>query len=153
MRGRKPLPAALHILQGTYRADRHGGTPEVAVEIPKPPRDLDKRRGPHGATMPRSWLKCEPSGLPTGRPLRATAPRSAARERAEEELAKTAPLVKSPSGYPVQNPWFAIANKSDGADVEVGSRTRAVARGTARESRLHQGKWRLFRTGMRREVG
>lgn len=31
---------------------------------------------------------------------------------AERELRKTAKLVKSPTGYPLQNPWLAIANRA-----------------------------------------
>lgn len=31
---------------------------------------------------------------------------------AEEQLRKHGPIVKSPSGYPIQNPYLAIANKA-----------------------------------------
>ena len=30
--------------------------------------------------------------------------------KAEEELKKTGPVVKSPSGFPIQNPWLSISN-------------------------------------------
>ena len=112
MRGRKPLPTALHILQGTYRADRHGGTPEIAVEIPKPPRDLDKRARAAWRYYAPLLAEMRTIGLADREALACYCAAVSRRERAEEELAKTAPLVKSPSGYPVQNPWLAIANKA-----------------------------------------
>jgi P27 family predicted phage terminase small subunit len=31
---------------------------------------------------------------------------------AEEELAKSGTIIKSPSGYPIQNPWLAVAIKA-----------------------------------------
>lgn len=49
MRGRKPKPTALHVADGTYRADRHGPRPvapgptlfpELDREIPQPPANL-----------------------------------------------------------------------------------------------------------------
>ena len=30
--------------------------------------------------------------------------------QAEEEIRKSSCIVKSPSGYPIQNPWLAVAN-------------------------------------------
>lgn len=49
MRGRKPKPTELHLLEGTFRPDRHGARPvapgpglfpELDREIPKPPANL-----------------------------------------------------------------------------------------------------------------
>ena len=42
------------------------------------------------------------------------------REMAEAELAKHGPVVKSPSGYPIQNPWLAIANKALEQMMKIG---------------------------------
>lgn len=39
--GRKPKPTAVHVLQGTFRPDRHsGGEPEPPTSIPEPPKSL-----------------------------------------------------------------------------------------------------------------
>lgn len=39
--GRKPKPLELHLLQGTFRADRHGtGQPRPATQIPSPAKSL-----------------------------------------------------------------------------------------------------------------
>jgi len=40
-RGPKPKPKATHILQGTFRADRHGDTPDFPLRAPSPPDHLD----------------------------------------------------------------------------------------------------------------
>lgn len=40
-KGRKPVPASIHKLKGTYRPDRHGGEPEVESVLPDPPDYLD----------------------------------------------------------------------------------------------------------------
>ncbi len=42
MRGRKPIPTAIHIAQNTYRKDRHANTPMPEAAIPKAPTGMDK---------------------------------------------------------------------------------------------------------------
>jgi alpha-mannosidase len=51
MRGRKPIPTALHLLRGTFRPDRHGdrATAEAAFmpsRQPAPPSPWDKLKLP-----------------------------------------------------------------------------------------------------------
>lgn len=38
--GRKALPSNLHVLRGTHRDDRHGGSMSVTIVNPDPPDDL-----------------------------------------------------------------------------------------------------------------
>ncbi len=112
MKGRIPTPAAIHILQGTFRRDRHGGTAQVEVKIPKPPRDLDKRGRAQWRYFAPLLADMRTLGLADRQALACYCAAAGRREQAEEELGRLGPVVKSPSGYPIQNPWLAIANKS-----------------------------------------
>jgi P27 family predicted phage terminase small subunit len=57
---------------------------------------------------------------------------------AERELRKTAKLVKSPSGYPLQNPWLAIANRAIEQMRQLGSDLGLSAAALTRISRSAQ---------------
>jgi P27 family predicted phage terminase small subunit len=57
---------------------------------------------------------------------------------AERELRKTAKLVKSPSGYPLQNPWLAIANRAIEQMRQLGSDLGLSAAALTRISRSTQ---------------
>ena len=56
---------------------------------------------------------------------------------AERELRKTAKLVKSPSGYPLQNPWLAIANRA--IEILGGYRRRPQRGGGIMHARCNRG--------------
>jgi phage terminase small subunit len=44
MKGRKEKPTNVHLLNGTYRKDRHGKQhPQPSTDLPKPPKALSKR--------------------------------------------------------------------------------------------------------------
>ena len=47
---------------------------------------------------------------------------------AEEALRKYGVMVKSPNGFPMQSPYLAVANKSDGVDAGAPDRVRDVPR-------------------------
>lgn len=57
---------------------------------------------------------------------------------AERELRKTAKLVKSPSGYPLQNPWLAISNRAIEQMRQLGSDLGLSAAALTRISRATQ---------------
>ncbi|MCH7872906.1 MAG: phage terminase small subunit P27 family [Planctomycetes bacterium] len=112
MRGRKPKPTALKLLQGTARKSR------MNKREPKP-------TGP--VTCPdwlsvaakAEWRRIAPVLVKAG--IATAADRGvlalyctwwARAAEAEREIAKTAAVVKSPSGFPIQNPWLSIAAKA-----------------------------------------
>jgi P27 family predicted phage terminase small subunit len=111
MRGKVPLPIAIHRAQGTYRADRHGASPEPKAAIPKAPTWLSKEA--------RKVWRYYASRLADVRVLTeidreclgiyVTA--AARLAKAEAEIAKTAEVVKSPAGFAVVNPWVNVALK------------------------------------------
>lgn len=57
---------------------------------------------------------------------------------AERELRKTSKLVKSPTGYPLQNPWLAIANRAIEQMRQLGSDLGLSAAALTRISRSAQ---------------
>lgn len=81
-------------------------------KIPKPP---DILTGQALAEWKRITVELEKLGILTNLDLAALAAYCQAWARwldAESKLAKTGPVVKAPSGYPMLNPWLSIANKA-----------------------------------------
>ncbi|MGO9919510.1 MAG: phage terminase small subunit P27 family [Isosphaeraceae bacterium] len=111
MKGRTPLPIAIHRAQGSFRADRHGGSPEPKAATPKAPKWLGKEA--------KALWRYFASRLAEVRVLTeldqqclAVYVAAAARlAKAEAEIAKTGEVVKSPAGFAVTNPWVQIALK------------------------------------------
>lgn len=112
-RGPKPKPTALKVLAGTNRPDR--ANPAEAR-----PRAQRPTCPAHLCPAARSeWRRIigelEPLGLVTKLDRAALAAYCQAWGRwveAEEALRKHGVLVKSPSGFPMQSPYLAVANKA-----------------------------------------
>lgn len=114
MRGRKPKPTALRLLQGNpgkRRINTNEPKPP-AVETIDPPATLDgearaewERRAPQllavglltEVDLPAFLMYCQSWGR---------------LQDAEAKLKSTGEVVKTPSGYPVINPFRTIANKA-----------------------------------------
>ena len=112
MRGRKPTIK--------LNADE----PQEAGKVPTCPRHLDKEGR-------REWRRVARRMRETGtieerdRALLAVYCQAWSRMiHAEGELAKTGPVVKSPSGYPILSPWLSVISQStktiDRMAVELG---------------------------------
>lgn len=115
--GRKPGPApkptALLKLAGTYRADRHGtAEPAPPAAIPSCPKHLDRRAK---VEWRRMCKQLELLGLITLLDRAALAAYCVSYSRwveAEIRMQEHGPVVKSPNGYPIQNPWLSISDKA-----------------------------------------
>jgi len=115
MRGRKPEPTRLKILRGNPgKRALNAGEPDVplASALPAPPEHL-------GEDARLEWLRVGPellaAGLVTALDTSALAGYCSAYGRwveAERSIKKHGVLVKSPSGFPMQSPYLAIANKA-----------------------------------------
>ena len=104
MRGRKPKPAAL------------GGS--KALEGPEPPDALPRCPAHLSDVARKEWRRlAKPLGdmgilsVADRAALAAYCQVWARWVEAEEQLQKTPPLLKTPSGYVQQSPWLSIANK------------------------------------------
>lgn len=142
VRGARPSPTKLKVLRNTLRNDRaNAHEPVVDVKIPPCPRELGgaarkewKRIAPELARMGLLSL-IDRAGLALycdsyGRWLEAIA-----------SLKQYGVVIKSPTGYPMQSPFVAIANKA-GEQVRMllsefgmspSSRTRVHAKPPPRE--------------------
>jgi P27 family predicted phage terminase small subunit len=112
MRGRPPIPDEIKVAAGTYRKDRSHTAVDAGGTAPQPPKKLS-------AAARAFWKYYAPLLSERGilklqdrEALAVYCTAAARRAQAEEQIAKTGEVVKSPSGYPIQNPWLAIANKA-----------------------------------------
>jgi P27 family predicted phage terminase small subunit len=112
-RGVRPLPTKLKVVRGTLRKGRaNAHEPALPVEIPRCPAHL-------GLEAKREWRRTSRElagfGLLTRIDRAALALYCEAWGRwveAEEALRKYGVMIKAPSGFPMQSPYLAIANKA-----------------------------------------
>jgi P27 family predicted phage terminase small subunit len=145
-RGPKPLPTRLKIVRGTLRRDRaNPREPDVRVEIPQCPGELSP-------VAKREWRRIAPQLATLG--LLARIDRAALALYCESyarwidavtSMQRYGVVIKSPSGYPIQSPYVAIANKA-GEQVrmmlsEFGMTPASRTRVHAVERREEDSKW------------
>jgi P27 family predicted phage terminase small subunit len=112
-KGRPPKPTAIKRLSGTLRKHRENREePQPQAGTPEPPANLDERARAQWDYYAPLLAACRVLTLADREALTCYCVAAGRRAQAEEELAKHGPVVKSPSGYPIQNPWLAIANKA-----------------------------------------
>jgi P27 family predicted phage terminase small subunit len=112
MRGRIPTPTAIHILQGTFRKNRHGSAPQPESAIPKAPPEMDKTARKLWSYYARRLAKVR---VLTGLDREALAiycSAAARRAKAEAEIAKTGEVIRTPAGFATVSPWLTVATKS-----------------------------------------
>jgi P27 family predicted phage terminase small subunit len=113
MRGRKPKPTALRILEGNReKRPISQDEPQPDVGLPPAPDDLKgealeewNSRGPRLVALgvlteldiPAFYAYCDAWGR---------------YQEAKAQIAKLGEVVRSPSGYPIPNPYRAIANRA-----------------------------------------
>lgn len=113
MAGRKPLPTKLKVLRGNPgRRPLNDREPVPEQAIPECPPELD-------AVAAAEWARVCPELAAVGVLTRLDRSALAAYCQswsqwihAIEKLKTTGPVVKAPSGFPIQNPYFAIANSA-----------------------------------------
>jgi P27 family predicted phage terminase small subunit len=113
MPGRKRKPTALKLLQGNpgKRAVRDD-EPKPAVCVPHPPDHLSDAAKEHWRQIGQELASV---GILTKIDADALGMYCEAFARwvhANEQIRQFGPLVKAPSGYPMQSPFLAIANKA-----------------------------------------
>ena len=112
MRGRKPKPTRLKLVQG------NPGKRPINGREPKPPGSLPSCPAHLSSTAKTEWKRLARSlnkiGMLTEIDRAAMAAYCQAYGRwveAERKLAETPPLLKTPAGYVQASPWIGIANK------------------------------------------
>lgn len=113
MAGRKPKPTHLKLLQGNPgKRPINSAEPKPPAELPDPPDHLCDAAKQEWARMGQQLLLL---GLLTSIDRAAFAAYCVVYARwaeAEENLKKTGPVVRSPSGYPMLSPFYTVANQS-----------------------------------------
>jgi len=110
MQGRRPKPTALKVIEGNAGKRRLNENEPKPTGIPTCPGHLSKEARKEWKRISKELLTC---GLLTSVDRAALAGYCQAYARwveAEEKVAHLGHVVKSPSGYPVQNPYLSIAN-------------------------------------------
>jgi P27 family predicted phage terminase small subunit len=105
MAGRKPKPTQLKVVQGTFRKDR------ANAREPKPSGDLTAAPVHFTDAQREVWdyaIANAPKGLSV---LEVWVVASVFHREAAQKVATTGQIIKSPSGYPVMNPYMANMNK------------------------------------------
>lgn len=106
MRGRKPTAATLKLAAGTHQH------PTPAVEVPEPP---DVLRDEARAEWERITVELFTMGL-IARVDRAAlviyCQSWAEWVHAVEQIAATGPIVQSPQGFPLLNPWLSVRDRA-----------------------------------------
>lgn len=111
--GRKPLPTAIKVAKGNPgKRPLNADEPKVAARLPACPVHLI---GEARSEWNRTGKRLLRSGLISDLDTAAFAAYCQAWARwveAEDKLRATGAVIKAPSGYPIQNPYLAIANKA-----------------------------------------
>ena len=111
MRGRKPKPAHLKLLDGSPGRRRVKNEPQPGRAIPTCPQHLSPSAKTEWKRLARQLSAL---GILTILDRAALAAYCQAYGRwveAEQKLKETPALLKMPSGYVQQNPWLTIASK------------------------------------------
>ena len=112
MRGRKPKPTALRLVEGNLsRRPFNRNEPKPPTAMPTCPSHLSPTAKAEWKRLARTLNE---TGLLTGIDRTALATYCQAYGRwveAERKLSETPPLLKTPAGYVQASPWIAIANK------------------------------------------
>lgn len=110
-RGRKPKPTRLKIMTGNpgRRPLKEEPQPAPGAECPA---DLSEEARAVWARIAPELNRLGLLNVLTGETLAGYCDAYARWVQATAEIAKTGEVVKAPSGYPVQNPWRAVANKA-----------------------------------------
>jgi P27 family predicted phage terminase small subunit len=111
VRGKIPTPIAIHRAQGTYRADRHGNTPEPKPAIPKAPAWLDKEGKKLWRYFAPRLAEVRVVTELDQQCLAIYCSAAARLAKGEAAIAEKGEVVKSPAGFAQPNPWIGIIQK------------------------------------------
>jgi P27 family predicted phage terminase small subunit len=111
--GRKPKPTQMKVVQGTFRKDRaNPSEPKPKRQLPPCPDFLEGRTRKEyyriGRKLERIGVLTEVDDLA----LIGLCQSWAEYLETTEQARKTGMLVKSPSGYPIVNPYVVLANQA-----------------------------------------
>jgi P27 family predicted phage terminase small subunit len=113
MRGRPPKPTALKKLAGNPgKRKLNDQEPLLPAGVPAAPEHLSAEAKTEFARVAGQLAAANVVTEADRAILSLYAQAWSRLVEAECEIVKSGVIIKSPSGYPIQNPWLAVANKS-----------------------------------------
>lgn len=110
--GRKPVPTALKIVRGNpgkRPLNENEPTPKSDADMPD---WLSKEAAKHWPVVAAQLRDAKLLSAVDGAALALYCEAFARWRHASDQVSKYGPVVKAPSGYPVQSPYLSIANKA-----------------------------------------
>lgn len=112
MRGRKPKPVALRVIEGNRGKRRLPRTPEPPAAAPDAPDHLDEAARAEWGRIVAELMAVGLVTRPDRAALAAYCVTYSRWVKAERRIQETAELVRTPNGSLQQSPWVSIANRS-----------------------------------------
>lgn len=113
MRGRKPHPTALKLVNGNPgRRPLNENEPVVPPASTRVPSWLNAEAAEHWPAIAKQLKAAGLLGQIDTHALGLYCEAFARWKHATDQVAKYGPVVKAPSGFPVQSPYLAIANRA-----------------------------------------
>jgi P27 family predicted phage terminase small subunit len=112
MKGRPPIPIAVHIAAGTFRPNRHGSSPQPGAAIPKAPAGMNKDARKLWRYFAARLAKVRVLTELDGEALAIYCSAAARRAKAEAEIARTGEVIKTPAGFAAVSPWLSVQQKA-----------------------------------------
>jgi len=112
-RGPKPTPRNLRLVKGIDRKDRiNTDEPEVEVTIPDPPDHLTEEEADKFREMGAKLARMRVMSDADVDALALYCVAFLRMVEADKRIRETGMMIKSPKGYPIQNPFLAISNRA-----------------------------------------
>lgn len=122
MRGRKPTPTALKIVRGNPgKRPLNEREPKPKQGRPTCPPHLDQTARAEWRRLSKILSDSQVLTLADRGVLAAYCVAWSRWVEAEEQVAIEGEVVKSPKGYPIQNPYLAIANRAIDQMIKIGA--------------------------------
>lgn len=141
MRGRKPIPSEVKRLNGNPgKRALNPSEPKPAAKAPACPAHV---QGEARKEWRRIVRELSAVGIVTQLDRAALTAYVTAWQRwieAEEQLRKLGPIVKAPSGFPIQNPYLAVANKAIEQVIKISAEFGLTPSSRSRVSAAPAGK-------------
>lgn len=112
-RGPRPTPTALKLIQGNPgKRALPKNEPKPKAEIPRMPPELSAEAKKHWRIVAKQLVDMKVLTKIDGHALALYCEAYARWRHANDQIRKYGVAVKAPSGFPIQSPYLAIANKA-----------------------------------------
>lgn len=119
MRGPKPTPRNLRIVRGDPPGKLNPDEPQVEVAIPDPPEHLEGRERDVFTEMAGKLARMRIMSNVDADALAIYAVNYVRWQEATATVRETGLLMRSPQGFPLQNPALAVANKAQDVCLKI----------------------------------